>query len=109
MVLFLYQVYRALFVKDVENMIAKWKIALLLLIISSVLFFVFFTTAIGELGMEQTISDGYDTFVIKSNSYMQAFNLMPLVVGVYAIQWLFFIIYILQGFSFFGRSRMSLE
>ena len=105
-IVFLYSVYRLMFIKDTPDMIEKWKIALMLIIISSVLFFLFFTSALGEIGSAQTITTGDEIFTIQSNSYLQAFNFMPLVSAIYLIQWLFFIINILQGFGFFGRKRM---
>jgi len=106
-ILFLYSVYRIMFVKEKPDMIAKWKVALIVIIISTIFFFIYITVAIGEIGIQQTITDGTDTFVIQSNNYLQAFNLMPLVVAIYSLQWMFFVISILQGFSFFGRQRMQ--
>ena len=106
-IVFLYSVYRLMFVKDKPEMIEKWKISLMLIIISSILFFLFFTSAIGDIGVAQTITAGTETFTIKSNNYLQAFNFMPLVSGIYLLQWLFFIVNILQGFGFFGRKRMQ--
>ena len=108
-ILFLYGVYRLMFVKDTPDMIAKWKIALMLIIISSIFFFIYITVSIGEIGVQQTITAGTDTYTIQNTSYLQAFNLMPLVTGIYSIQWLFFVISILQGFGFFGRQRMQLH
>jgi len=106
-IIFLYSVYRLMFIKDTPDMIEKWKIALMLIIVSSILFFVFFTSAIGEVGVAQTITSESDTFVVQSNDYLQAFNMMPLVSAIYLAQWMFFVINILQGFGFFGRKRMQ--
>jgi len=107
--LFLYSVYRIMFVTEKPDMIAKWKVALMVIIVSTIFFFIYITVAIGEIGVQQTISDGTDTFVVQSTSYLQAFNLMPLVIAIYGLQWMFFVISILQGFSFFGRKRMPLH
>jgi hypothetical protein len=107
--LFLYSVYRIFFVIDTPDMIAKWKIALMLIIVSSLFYFIYITTAISDLGLQSTISAGEEVFITTSNSYMLFFNLMPLITAVYLIQWLFFVVNILQGFGFFGRSRMKLH
>lgn len=104
---FLYSVYRLMFVREQPDMIEKWKVAFMLIIISSILFFIYFTASIGEINSVQTITSTGETFTIQSNSYMQAFNFMPLVGAIYLIQWMFFVINILQGFGFFGRKRMQ--
>lgn len=107
-VLFLYSIWRLMFVKETPDMIAKWKIALMVIIISSIFYFVFITVAISDIGIAQTITDGTDTFIVTKNDYMLSFNLLPLVTAIYLLQWMFFVINILQGFSFFGRTRMRM-
>ena len=106
-IIFLFNVYRTMFLKPNENTIATWKTGLFLIILSSLLFFTYLTLTIGSVGIEQTINDGTTNFVVQSNDYMQSFNLMPLASAVFLFQWLFFAIEVLRGISFFGRGRLD--
>jgi len=107
--IFLYSLYRLMFLKPKENTIGTWKTALFLTILSSLFFFGYFTLTLGSIGTQQVITDGIVEFVSTDNSYMVLFNIMPLVLVMYLLQWLFCIIEILRGISFFGRGRMSFD
>jgi len=109
LLLFLYTIYRTMFVKTKTETINTWKIGFFIIIISTLLFVIYFTTTIGLIGQQQTITDGITDFVVNNNSYMLSFNLMPLATAIYFLQWVFFAIDILKGISFFGRGRLDLS
>lgn len=108
--LFLFSVFRLMFKKNnVQNqdMFSNWKFGMFVIILSSLTFFLYFTLSIGSIGIEQTMNVSGEIISIQSNSYIQVFNLMPLVSAIYFMQWILFAIEILYSLQFFGRQRMN--
>jgi len=111
--LFLFNLWQLLFLgkeKQEDNTgLVKWRLGLFILALSSLCFFIYFTSALNTIGAEQTLvfAETGETWVQKSNSYQEAFSYLPLVVAVYSCQWLMFFIQLIQGFNFFGRQRMQ--
>ena len=108
-ILWLFSIYRLMFLKPREDTLASWKMGLFLGILATLFFIVYFVLSLGAIGVEQTITDGTVSFVQQDNSYVQLFNLMPLALGVLMLEWLFCVIEILRGISFFGRGRMTFD
>lgn len=110
-ILFLFNVWQLLFLhkktKEETKEFQKWRLGFFVLILSSMTFFIYVTSVINSVGESQTITDGIDTWTQQSNSYKEGINFMPLVSTIYTTQWLMFFIQLLQGFSFFGRERLS--
>ena len=111
--LFLFNLWQLLYLKkdDAKDSIGfhKWRLGLFVLALSSLVFFIYFSNALTSVGAEQTITSDYgDVFTYKSNTYLEAFAYMPLVIALYTTQWLMFFIQLIQGFNFLGgRSRMK--
>jgi len=108
-IVWLFSIYRLMFIKPKQDTLSSWKIGLFLGILASLFFIVYFTMSIGSIGVTTTLTDGTVEFVQQSNAYVQLFNLMPLALAVLMLEWLFCTIEILRGISFFGRGRMTFD
>lgn len=109
-IFFLYNVWQLLFIgKDQVMGLDKWKISLFILALSSLVFFLYITSALSSLGEKQTLTDAYgETWVQTSNTYAEAFAYLPLIIGMYLAQWMFTLMQIILGFRMFGgRDRMQ--
>lgn len=93
--------------KNQENIIDNWKLHLILIIISSILFFTYFTSAIQSTGATTTINDGTTSFIIKDNNYMEAMLFLQLITAMFVIQIAFFIAGIINKFEILGRPRFN--
>ena len=109
-VLFLFNLWQLLFLnkdKQTEDEVGlkRWRLGLFILALSSLCAFVYFTSAINSIGVQQTLTDGIDVWTQTDTSYKEAFAYLPLVVALYTTQWLMFFIQLIQGFNFLGLNR----
>lgn len=105
--LFLFNVYRLIFVKPEKSFLGNWKVGLFSMILATLFFTTFFILSIGSVGVETTITDGVTNFVQKNTGYELLFALMPFASALYFMMWAFFAIDVLRGFQFLGRKRMT--
>jgi hypothetical protein len=113
-IVFLYNVYLLFFSTPNKNnapikVMDSWKKSLFIFIVSLIIFFLFFGSAMNSIQQETTydLGDGSPDITVKDNRYMDAFTFLPLMNMLLLVNFFILLIQVFKEFRNFGKTSFS--
>lgn len=85
----------------------QWKYDILLIGLGFLFFFIFLNATMQSIQLEDTITSGAQTFVVKNNDYVMYYSFLPYASAAVVMNFVFNAGLLLKNLAFFGRGRLK--